>query len=80
MLTRRAHGVIAPTKSATALPPVVQVCAVAPLTKASPPTPISNSARDTFIPVPARDMLSLQSFAAQAEASCKYGDVSPTAC
>jgi len=55
----------------------MQVCAVAPLGKFSSPTPISNSARTTFIPVPARDMLSIQSIETQAENSCKHRNVNP---
>ena len=66
-----------PESTATALLPVVQVCAVAP---ASQPTPSSKNARAAFIPTPVRDMLSIQSIATQAEASCKHGDVNPTNC
>ena len=80
LLTRRAHGCESVLKIATALLPVVQVCAATPLRKAGRLTPSSNSARATFIRVPTREMVSFRGFAAQAEASCKHGDVNPTAC
>ena len=67
-----------PAKRATALLPVVQACAVVPLGKARRHTPSRNSVRATFIPNPARDMLSFRSIAKKAEASCKRRNVNPT--
>jgi hypothetical protein len=53
---------------------------VAPPRNASEPTPSSNSARATFIPVPARDMLSFRSIATQAEVSCTHREGNPAEC
>ena len=77
MLTNRTHACCEnPAKTAIALLPVVHVCPVAPLGKASRPATSSITA----FPVPARDILSLRSIAAQAEPPCKHRNVNPTAC